>query len=109
MLLFSTPQVMLILALMIVLHFLSIISRGTKSRILTGVNICLHIVAIIPLINFHFEMEEAVLVYMISLFFFTLLSLIVYKRREARALYLYRLSVELLAKRNRGRGGKYDV
>ena len=87
MLLFSTPIVLAALALILALHALVAVLPELASKILSYVNIGLHIVLIFPLIYYKFSFEEAVLVYMISLTFNTFLAFLRYRlsvRRRAR-------------------------
>ena len=83
--LFSTPVVLLFLALLILLHFVSLVARGKMAKILNFVNIFLHIALFIPLLDNKFSIEEAVLVYMISLFAYTLFAVLLYRRAVKRS------------------------
>ncbi|MBQ9070971.1 MAG: hypothetical protein IJY23_06480 [Clostridia bacterium] len=49
------------------------------SKACAYVNIALHILLILPLLRYEFSIEEATLVYMISLFFYTLFAYVASK------------------------------
>ena len=85
MILFSTPMVLLILALMCVLHWMPVYLKGIISKIAVYVNIALHILVMLPMLSRKFTIEEAVLVYMISVFAYTLMSFVHYKLSEKDA------------------------
>ena len=79
--LLQTPVVLLFLLLLILLHIVSLVARGKTAKIINFVNIFLHIALFIPMLNSRFSIEEAVLVYMISIFFYTLFAVIGYRRQ----------------------------
>ncbi len=91
MILFSTMPVLLALALLVLLHLLSTLFEGIVSKVLTYINISLHVFLVIPLLIYDFSFEEGVLVYMISITFYTLFGFIRYlyekKQREASKRY----------------------
>ena len=82
MIIFKTPVILLMLALLIGLHIASLIVSEKLGKILTYVNIGLHILLLPLLLIQKFTIEEGVLTYMISIFAYTLASYIVYKVRE---------------------------
>jgi hypothetical protein len=71
MLLFSCPAVLALLALLIVLHIVGAFVKEPFARILNYLNIGLHLLMLAPFILYKFTIEEAVLVYMISVFAYT--------------------------------------
>ena len=83
--LFSTPIVLLLLFVLLAMHFASLITKNKISKKINYVNIGLHILMFIPMLNCNFNIEEAVLVYMISVFGYTLMSVLVYKRNVKKA------------------------
>ena len=82
MIIFKTPAVLAILAVLIALHVVSLFVSEKIAKILTYVNIGLHILTLLPLLYFKFTIEDGVLVYMISLFAYTLASVIAYEKRK---------------------------
>ena len=82
--LFSTPAVLLLLLLAIGLHAASVFTNGKISQIIGYVNIALHLVLFVPMLGAKFHIEEAVLVYLISFFAYTLISVIRYRADERR-------------------------
>jgi len=78
-------MVLLILALMCVLHWVSVYLKGIISKIAVYVNIALHILVMLPMLSRKFTIEEAVLVYMISVFVYTFMSFVHYKLSEKDA------------------------
>ena len=82
MIIFKTPVILLMLALLIGLHIASLLASEKLGKILTYVNIGLHILLLPLLLIQKFTIEEGVLTYMISIFAYTLASYIVYKVRE---------------------------
>jgi len=76
------------LVLMCVLHILtSLVFHGKLSKILNFVNIGLHILLMIPMMLAGFEIGTAVVLYMVSVFVYSLVSFVSYaieKRRCAR-------------------------
>ena len=83
MIIFKTPIILLMLALLIGLHIASLLVKEKLGKILTYVNIGLHILLLPLLLIQKFTIEEGVLVYMISIFAYTLASYIVYKKRSS--------------------------
>lgn len=71
MLLFSCPVVLALLALLIALHIVGAFVKEPFARALNYFNIGLHLLMLAPLILYKFTIEEAVLVYMISVFAYT--------------------------------------
>ena len=70
MLVFKTPLVLCVVCVMLALHIISYFTSDVISKILTYVNIALHIVLVYPLIHYGFTIDESVLLYMISTFVF---------------------------------------
>ncbi len=97
--LFQTPIVLLFLLLLILLHIVSLVARGKTAKIINFVNIFLHIALFIPMLNNRFEIEEAVLVYMISIFFYTLFAVIGYRRQCRRERKIEAMRERFLAAR----------
>ena len=83
-LLSSTP-VLVALGVCVILHVLSCLLRGRASRVLSYINIAMHIALVILSAFASLPIEEAVLVYLFSLFVYTLTSTLV-TRDRARAL-----------------------
>ena len=83
MIIFKTPVILLMLALLIGLHIASLLVSEKLGKILTYVNIGLHILLLPLLLLQKFTIEEGVLTYMISIFAYTLASFIVYKKRSS--------------------------
>ena len=79
MIIFKTPVILLALAVLIGLHIASLLVSEKLGKMLTYVNIGLHILLLPLLLIQKFTIEEGVLVYMISIFAYTLASYIVYK------------------------------
>ncbi|MBQ2737592.1 MAG: hypothetical protein IJF38_02800 [Clostridia bacterium] len=77
------PTLLLGLLLFILLHVASAIVRGRLSRLLNYVNLALHIIFLIPMMTLGLTIEDAVLMYMISVFVYTLSQALVYRRRGA--------------------------
>ena len=94
MLLFKTSSVMLLLAIAIIMHVIAVFAKEKCAKIFSYVNIGLHIYMIVPLLTNHFEIKEAVLVYMISFFIYTLLSLLEYRRKEKKQFEVYKIRAE---------------
>lgn len=82
---FTEPLVLLFLAVLIGMHAAAIFTDGRISAILGYVNIGLHLLLFIPMLDAKFHIEESVLAYLISFFAYTLLSLVEYKMREKKA------------------------
>ena len=80
----STPAVIVYLAVLLALHILSALLPTAISKATAIINIVLHIGLILPLMYYAFPFSEAVLVYMISLTFYTALSFALYKSEERR-------------------------
>ena len=86
MILFETPLVLVTLLVLIGLHIGILFMPEVLAKIMTYVNIGLHI-AILPLmLMYQYTIEEGVLVYMISVFSYTLASFIKYERSIKSAL-----------------------
>ena len=66
----ETPLVLVALCVMLTIHIATCFTPKLVSKILTYVNMTLHIALIYPLMYFQFDIDEAVLVYMISVFVF---------------------------------------
>ena len=82
MFLFETPLVLLALTLLIGLHVGILFMPDMIAKIMNYVNIGLHI-AILPLmLTYRYTIEEGVLVYMISVFSYSLASYIKYTRSK---------------------------
>lgn len=75
---------MIYLAVLIALHIVSALAPKLPSRIISVINIVFHSVLILPLMYYSFSLEEAVLVYMISLTAYTVISFVCYKSDEKR-------------------------
>ena len=82
---FTEPAVLLSLIVLIGMHAAAVFTKGRISEILGYVNIGLHLLLFIPMLDAKFHIEEAVLVYLISFFAYTLLSVIEYRAQEKRA------------------------
>lgn len=82
---FTEPLVLFLLLLLIGMHAAAIFTKGKVSKIIAYVNIGLHLLLFIPMLNAKFHIEEAVLTYLISFFFYTLISLVEYKAAQKRA------------------------
>ena len=67
-----------------VIHILSAIANGRIVKILKYVNIGLHILLVFPLIWLGVQMDEALLIYMISALIYIVFALIEYKINEAK-------------------------
>ena len=83
MIIFKTPVILLALAVLIGLHIASLLVSEKLGKMLTYVNIGLHILLLPLLLIEKFTIEEGVLVYMISIFAYTLASYMVYKKRSS--------------------------
>ena len=83
MMIFKTPIILAMLAILIGLHIASLLISEKLGKILTFVNIGLHILLLPLLLLQKFTIEEGVLCYMISIFAYTLASYIVYKKRSS--------------------------
>lgn len=82
--LFSSPIVLAALVVILILHVISPLLPHGIARPLAYVNIVLHIALILPLIYFDFDLEEAVLIYMISLFTYTSTGFVCQKISERK-------------------------
>ena len=82
--LFSHPVVLLLLLVVIGLHGAAVLAKGTMSKVIGYVNIALHLLMFIPMLGAKFHIEEAVLVYLISFFAYTLISVVRYRADERR-------------------------
>ena len=76
MVIFLTPVVLIALIAFSAMHWLSVYREGVISKISVYVNIALHILVMIPMLAAKFTIEEAVLVYMISVFIYTFMAFI---------------------------------
>ena len=74
MVLFQSIASLILLGTVVLIHIATQLVDGILAKILTFVNIALHIAIIIPLLLDSVPIEEALLVYMISLFSYTLFS-----------------------------------
>ena len=72
MLIFKTPIALALICVMLIIHVLSSILRDRISKILNYVNLCLHILLILPLILGGVPIDEAVMLYMLSVLVYTL-------------------------------------
>ncbi len=87
MIIFTSPAVIIISALIIILDIAKEFVGGILGKILAVVNICLHISLIFPLMLAGAPIGEAVLVYMCSTFVYTashLLSTVIFRERAKR-------------------------
>ena len=76
------PTLLLGLLLFILLHIASAIVRGKLSKLLNYVNLALHIIFLIPMMTLGLTIEDAVLMYMISVFVFVGSRFILREREE---------------------------
>lgn len=67
---FEAPLVLCVFCVMLALHIVSCFTSELVSKILTYVNIALHISLLFLLIYFGFTIDKSVLMYMISVFVF---------------------------------------
>jgi hypothetical protein len=74
-----TPAVLISLSVLIVLHVLSMALRGTAARLIAYLNIALHVCLLFVLSYLKLKIEEAVLVYLISVFAYTVAATVMYK------------------------------
>lgn len=74
MVLFQSIASLILLGTVVLIHIATQFVDGILAKILTFVNIALHIAIIIPLLLDSVPIEEALLVYMISIFSYTLFS-----------------------------------
>ena len=81
---FESPLVLCMICAMIILHIISYFTHGIVPKILTYVNIALHIALIYPLISYGFKIDESVLLYMISFFVFVLVRFVGVRIEERR-------------------------
>ena len=81
---FSTPTVFFPLLVLIAFHAISVYAKGKVAKAFGIVNIGLHLLMFVPMLDAHFYIEEAVLVYLVSFFAYTVLALLAYKREEKR-------------------------
>ncbi|MBQ8583482.1 MAG: hypothetical protein IJ488_02600 [Clostridia bacterium] len=87
MIIFTSPAVIIISALIIILDIAKEFTDGILGKILAVVNICLHISLIFPLMLVKAPIAEAVLVYMCSTFVYTasyLLFSVVFSKEAER-------------------------
>ena len=69
--LLSSPAVLAVLGICIVLHILSCLLHAKAAKVLSYINILLHTVLVVVSAFSALPIEEAVLVYLISLFAYT--------------------------------------
>ncbi len=81
----KSPVILIGLIAFITIHIVSELVSDFIAKILTYVNIGLHTLLIIPMLNRGISIEEAVLVYMISLFAYTLTGAIGHMLRGGEA------------------------
>ncbi len=93
MILLESTASIVILGVAILLHIATQLIDGVPAKILAFVNIALHILLFVPLILDAVPIEEAVLLYAVSVFFYTAAS---YVRH-------------LIAVRNAGKGEQDDL
>ena len=105
---FSTPTVFLPLLVLIALHAVSVFAKGNVAKVFGFVNIGLHILMFIPMLNAHFYIEEAVLVYLVSFLAYTFLAVISYRRAAKRAEKMAALREKYFPQDAPG-GGEADV
>lgn len=79
------PIVLISLGVLIALHVASVVLRGTWAKLIAYLNIALHVGLMFVLLYLKLKIEEAVLVYLISVFAYTLASTVTYKVRERAA------------------------
>ena len=76
MIIFESPVSLALLCTLILLHVVTAIFNGKISKILGYVNIALHIIMILTLLYDGVPIDEAALLYMISVFVYTLARLL---------------------------------
>ena len=76
MIIFESPVSLALLCTLILLHVVTAIFNGKISKILRYVNIALHIIMILTLLYDGVPIDEAALLYMISVFVYTLTRLL---------------------------------
>lgn len=81
---FTTPVVLIFLCVLILLHAISVVTKGTIAKTTNYVNIILHIAMFVLMLNNKFDIDEAVLVYMISLFMYTFFAVTAYRVAQRR-------------------------
>ena len=84
----SYPILLGALAVLIVLHIVSLILHGMGAKLVSYVNIALHVAFLFPLAYYKIRIEEAVLCYLVSVFSYTLAATVhhyVISRRAAKA------------------------
>ena len=79
------PIVLISLGVLIALHVASILLRGIAAKLIAYLNIALHVGLMFVLLYLKLKIEEAVLVYLISVFAYTLAATVTYKVRERAA------------------------
>ena len=82
----SYPILLGALAVLIVLHIVSIILHGMGAKLVSYLNIALHVAFLFPLAYYKIRIEEAVLCYLVSVFSYTLAATVhhyVISRRAA--------------------------
>ena len=81
----SYPIIPIALAVLIVLHAAAVILRGALGKVISYINILLHVAMLLPLSYYKIAIEEAVLVYLVSIFSYTLISTVHYGITVRRA------------------------
>lgn len=76
MIIFESPVSLALFCALILLHIVTAIFNGKISKILRYVNIALHIIMILTLLYDGVPIDEAALLYMISVFVYTLTRLL---------------------------------
>ena len=107
--LFETPAVLLFLAVLVILHFVSLVARGKTATIFSYVNIFLHILLFVPMLANKFSIEEAVLVYMISFFMYTLFGVIDHRISVRKKEKINAVRARFLAAREASSGKEENV
>lgn len=74
-----TPAVLISLSVLIILHVLSVALRGTAAKLTAYLNVALHVGLLFVLSYLKLKIEEAVLVYLISVFAYTVAATVAYK------------------------------
>ncbi len=78
---FTSLTVWLVLSAVLLLHIASVVLPSLYAKIAIFVNIALHIALVWVLLAIKAPLDETVVICMISVFFYTLLSFVKYKRR----------------------------
>ena len=74
-----TPAVLISLSVLIILHVLSVALRGIAAKLTAYLNVALHVGLLFVLSYLKLKIEEAVLVYLISVFAYTVAATVAYK------------------------------